>query len=134
MTTERRDVTLPVETRTNGDVLTIRGYAYVFDKLSGDLGGFRERVERGAGREDMERGDLVSTFNHDFGKPLARTGYGLRTGVDDVGGWYEIDLPELNGGSSLLTVSSIGTAPIGARLRSLRCSRTSVPTCGPPMR
>ncbi|MEO6089284.1 MAG: phage major capsid protein [Umezawaea sp.] len=98
MTTERRDVTLPVETRTNGDVLTIRGYAYVFDKLSGDLGGFRERVERGAGREDMERGDLVSTFNHDFGKPLARTGYGLRTGVDDLGGWYEIDLPNTTAG------------------------------------
>ncbi|MEO6088508.1 MAG: phage major capsid protein [Umezawaea sp.] len=95
---ERRDLASPVEVRADNGTRTIRGYAYVFDRLSGDLGGFRERIERGAGREDMERGELVATFNHDFSAPLGRTGYGLRTGVDDTGGWYEIDLPDTTAG------------------------------------
>ncbi|HVK25222.1 MAG TPA: phage major capsid protein [Actinokineospora sp.] len=99
-TTERRDFATAVEVRAKADGTgkTIRGYAYVFNRLSLDLGGFRERIEAGAGREDMERGELLATFNHDFGSPLGRTGYGLRTGVDDTGGWYEIDLPDTTAG------------------------------------
>lgn len=98
MTAERRDFTSDVEVRAVGETFVLRGYAFVFDKLSHDLGGFRERIERGAGREDMERGDLVATFNHNASAPLGRTGYGLRTGVDDVGGWYEVDLPNTTTG------------------------------------
>ncbi|MEU5693861.1 phage major capsid protein [Actinosynnema sp. NPDC020468] len=107
-TTERRDVELPVEVRVKDGSRSIRGYAYVFDKLSGDLGGFRERIERGAGREDMERGSLVATFNHDFSAPLGRTGYGLRTGVDAVGGWYEIDLPDTTAGRDVAELITRG--------------------------
>lgn len=98
-TAERRDYTAPVEIRVKEDGgKTIRGYAYKFNTLSVDLGGFRERIEPGAGRADMERGELLATFNHNFGAPLGRTGYGLRTGVDDIGGWYEIDLPDTTAG------------------------------------
>ncbi|MBM7770902.1 HK97 family phage major capsid protein/HK97 family phage prohead protease [Actinokineospora baliensis] len=98
MTVERRDLTHDVEVRAVGETFKLRGYAYVFDKLSHDLGGFRERIERGAGRADMESGHLIATFNHDPSAPLGRTGYGLRTGVDDVGGWYEVDLPDTTAG------------------------------------
>jgi HK97 family phage major capsid protein/HK97 family phage prohead protease len=98
VTAERRDLTSEVEIRATGDTFVLRGYAYVFDKLSHDLGGFRERIEKGAGREDMERGELVATFNHNASAPLGRTGYGLRTGVDDHGGWYEVDLPNTTAG------------------------------------
>ncbi len=107
-TAERRDFALPVEVRANDGKRVIRGYAYVFDRLSGDLGGFRERIERGAGREDMERGELVATFNHNFGAPLGRTGYGLRTGVDDTGGWYEIDLPDTTAGRDVAELVARG--------------------------
>ncbi|MCP3800194.1 phage major capsid protein [Allokutzneria sp. A3M-2-11 16] len=98
MSAERRDLHGAVELRALEGKTIIRGYAYVFNRLSQDLGGFRERIDPGAGRADMEHGDLVATFNHDFGKPLGRTGYGLRTGLDDVGGWYEIDLPDTTAG------------------------------------
>jgi HK97 family phage major capsid protein/HK97 family phage prohead protease len=91
--TEKRDFARPVELRANGNTKVLRGYAYVFDALSHDLGGFRERIEPGAGARSLTGAELVATFNHDFSSPLARTGAGLRTGVDEVGGWYEIDLP-----------------------------------------
>ncbi|RSN58840.1 hypothetical protein DMH01_22795 [Amycolatopsis sp. WAC 04182] len=94
MTTERRDYARPVELRSEGENTTIRGYAYVFGALSHDLGGFRERIERGAGRESMARNEMLATFNHNANAPLARTGAGLRVGEDDIGGWYEIDLPD----------------------------------------
>ncbi|MGW4829536.1 phage major capsid protein [Amycolatopsis japonica] len=94
MTTERRDYARTVELRTEGETTTIRGYAYVFGALSHDLGGFRERIERGAGSESLARNDLVATFNHNADAPLARSGAGLRVGEDDTGGWYEIDLPD----------------------------------------
>ncbi|MFF0144625.1 HK97 family phage prohead protease/HK97 family phage major capsid protein,TIGR01554 [Amycolatopsis sulphurea] len=94
MTTERRDYARPVELRSESENITIRGYAYVFGALSHDLGGFRERVERGAGRESMARNEMLATFNHNVNAPLARTGAGLRVGEDDTGGWYEIDLPD----------------------------------------
>ncbi|MEV6908089.1 phage major capsid protein [Amycolatopsis sp. NPDC051071] len=94
MTTERRDYARTVELRTEDETTTIRGYAYVFGALSHDLGGFRERIERGAGRESMARNEMLATFNHNADAPLARTGAGLRVGEDDTGGWYEIDLPD----------------------------------------
>ncbi|MFE0020527.1 phage major capsid protein [Amycolatopsis sp. NPDC059021] len=94
MTTERRDYARPVELRSEGETTTIRGYAYVFGALSHDLGGFRERVEPGAGRESLARNEMLATFNHNADAPLARTGAGLRVGEDDTGGWYEIDLPD----------------------------------------
>lgn len=94
MTTERRDFAQPVELRSEGENVTIRGYAYVFGALSHDLGGFRERVERGAGRESLARNEMLATFNHNADAPLARTGAGLRVGEDETGGWYEIDLPD----------------------------------------
>ncbi|MGW0523054.1 phage major capsid protein [Crossiella sp. NPDC003009] len=77
---------------------TIRGYAYVFDKLSENLGGFRERIDRGAGADSMSGADLYATYNHNDSAVLARSGAGLRTGEDERGGWYEIDLPDTSAG------------------------------------
>ncbi|MGO1050738.1 phage major capsid protein [Crossiella sp. CA198] len=77
---------------------TIRGYAYVFDKLSGDLGGFRERIDRGAGLDSLSGDDVYATYNHNDSAVLARSGAGLRTGEDERGGWYEIDLPDTSTG------------------------------------
>src|SRR5262245_51420470 len=108
MTTERRDFARPVELRTNGDTTTIRGYAYVFNALSHDLGGFRERIDPGAGLESLRSADIVATFNHDPDKPLGRTGNGLRVGEDDTGGWYEIDLPDTSAGRDVAELVTRG--------------------------
>jgi len=52
----------------------IRGTAIVFDKLSEDLGGFREKIDSKA-IENMS-GDILALWQHDTALPIARTGNG----------------------------------------------------------
>lgn len=73
-------VTAPIEYRTepeaddDKDRITIRGHAAVFDRLSEDLGGFRERINRGAFRKALDQQDDVRLLvNHDAYPVLART-------------------------------------------------------------
>ncbi|MGW3073549.1 HK97 family phage prohead protease [Kitasatospora sp. NPDC001132] len=100
MTPERRSLSLPAEIRSEGDRLTMRGYAYRFNELSHDLGGFRERIIPGAGAASLDGArDVLATFNHDANYPLGRMSSGtLRAGEDGSGGWYEIDLPDTTTG------------------------------------
>ncbi|MBD0712550.1 HK97 family phage prohead protease [Streptomyces sp. CBMA370] len=101
-TTERRNLSLPSEVRAEGDTVTMRGYAYRFNELSHNLGGFRERILPGAGADSLTANDVVATFNHDTNNVLGRSSSGtLRTGEDDAGGWYEIDLPNTTVGRDL---------------------------------
>ncbi|MFF7990341.1 HK97 family phage prohead protease [Kitasatospora xanthocidica] len=94
MTSERRSLSLPAEIRTDGDTVTMRGYAYRFNELSSDLGGFRERMIPGAGAASLRTRDVLSTYNHSANHPLGRMSSGtLRAGEDGAGGWYEVDLP-----------------------------------------
>lgn len=75
--------------------ISMRGYAYRFNELSHDLGGFRERIVPGAGAPSLRQNDVYATFNHDTRALLGRTSSGtLRVGEDREGGWYEIDLPD----------------------------------------
>lgn len=73
-------VTVPIELRADpesaGDSnkITIRGHASVFDRLSEDLGGFRERIMRGAFRKTLDEGqDVRLLINHEPYPVLART-------------------------------------------------------------
>jgi HK97 family phage prohead protease len=53
---------------------TIRGHAAVFDRLSHDLGGFRERIERGFFTNVLDSDpDVHALWDHDTSKVLART-------------------------------------------------------------
>lgn len=72
---ERRTATLDqVEFREQSDRLIFQGHAAVFDRLSEDLGGFRERIKRGAFRKALDANpDVVLAFNHNFDHPMART-------------------------------------------------------------
>jgi HK97 family phage prohead protease len=70
------------------------GYAAVFNSLSADLGGFKERIVPGAFR-GATGNDVRALVDHDASKLLGRTGNGtLRLSEDQVGLRVEIDLPD----------------------------------------
>jgi HK97 family phage prohead protease len=97
---ELRFATSPPEERSaeNGSIV-MRGYAYRFNDLSHDLGGFRERIVAGAGAPSLRQNDVIATFNHNANALLGRTGAEtLRVGEDRDGGWYEVDLPDTTTG------------------------------------
>jgi HK97 family phage prohead protease len=100
---EMRNVAQPVEFRaaTKDDSPgTLRGYAIVFNKYSQNLGGFVEQVDPAAARKSLaDNVPVVARGNHDDNQLLgtieAET---LRLGADDVGVWYEVDLPNTGPG------------------------------------
>lgn len=88
---------LVVESRAEGRQV-IRGYAVVYNRLSVDLGGFRERIMPGAfdGVFNRQRGraDLVSYYNHNPDILLGRESSGtLKVGSDEKGVWFEVYPP-----------------------------------------
>ncbi|HYF71368.1 MAG TPA: HK97 family phage prohead protease [Nocardioides sp.] len=99
MTIERRTLVEPIEFRAEGGKLVAHGYAYVFNKLSKNLGGFVERIAPGAGKKTIQEQDVVALFNHDPNFVLGRMSSGtLRMEETDTGGEYEIDLPDTTAG------------------------------------
>ena len=103
MEIERRDFEfdadddLVVESRADGRA-SIVGYAAVYNRLSLDLGGFREMILPGAfdrvlGRE-RGRQDVVALFNHNSDIVLGRTSSGtLELSSDDKGLRYVVTPP-----------------------------------------
>ena len=97
MNIERRTFTLDgieVERRDDGSPSKIAGHAAIFDVLSENLGGFREKIAPGA-FDDVLDDDVRGLFNHDPNYPLGRTAAGtLKLAVDSKGLRYEIDPPD----------------------------------------
>ena len=88
---------LVVESRADGRSV-IRGYAVVYNRLSVDLGGFRERILPGAfdGVFSRQRGraDLVSYYNHNPDILLGRESSGtLKVWTDEKGVGFEVVPP-----------------------------------------
>ena len=73
------DSGLVLESRSGGEEI-LRGYAIVYDKLSLDLGGFREVIRPGAFDKILSRQrgrvDLVSYYNHEPNMILGRESAG----------------------------------------------------------
>ncbi len=135
MNIERRDISfedapeaeLIVEERAGGKTV-ITGYASVYDRLSLDLGGFREKILPGAFDKVLarQRGkqDVVALFNHDTNILLGRTSSGtLELSSDDKGLKYSVTPPasradlielilrkDLRGSSFAFTVGTGGDA------------------------
>jgi Escherichia/Staphylococcus phage prohead protease len=94
---ETRQVVLDTcEIRADGDKRTFVGHAAVFDSLSVDLGGFKERIQRGAFRKVLSNGpDVRFLKNHDPNYIYGRTTAGtLRLREDGTGLLAEDDLPD----------------------------------------
>lgn len=95
------DTELVVESRADGRT-SIVGYAAVYNRLSLDLGGFKEEILPGAfdkilGRQ-RGRQDVVALFNHDSNIVLGRTSSGtLELSSDDKGLRYVVTPPVSRG-------------------------------------
>jgi len=107
MEIERRDFAfeddneLIVESRADGRAAII-GYAAVYNRLSLDLGGFREAILPGAFDTTLSRQrgrqDVVALFNHDSNIVLGRTSSGtLELSSDDKGLRYVVTPPVSRG-------------------------------------
>jgi uncharacterized protein len=88
---------LAIETRANGQT-SIVGYAAVYNRLSLDLGGFREEILPGAFDKILNRqrgkADVVALFNHDNNIVLGRTSSGtLELSSDEKGLRYVVTPP-----------------------------------------
>jgi HK97 family phage prohead protease len=82
----------------------LRGYAIVFQRLSEDLGGFREQIAPTAvDRTLTEKVDLRALVDHDPGKVIGRISAGtLRVEKDGHGLKVEIDPPMTGPGQDLV--------------------------------
>ena len=103
MEIERRDFAfeeeneLMIESRADGRAAIV-GYAAVYNRLSLDLGGFREEILPGAFDKILSRqrgkGDVVALFNHDSNIVLGRSSSGtLELSSDDKGLRYVVTPP-----------------------------------------
>jgi len=96
MQTERRYLSgLDLRAKRDGPLGCI-GYAAVFNQLSEDLGGFREKIRYGAFSPAICGGeDVRCLFNHDVNMILGRTTSGtLRLKEDSIGLEFDCDFPD----------------------------------------
>ena len=108
-TTEKRFYNIELEQREGTEsATTIVGHAAVFNKLSENLGGFQERINKGA-FDDVLGDDVRAFFNHDPNHLLARSSSGtLRLSTDEEGLRYEFDVPDTTSGRDLLVSMTRG--------------------------
>ena len=106
MINERRFLAVSELRIQGGDDLpkTLIGYAAVFDQLSENLGGFREKIKRGAFKNTIKSDDIKALFNHDANLPLGRTTNGtLELKEDKHGLLVEIVPPDTQFARDLMT-------------------------------
>src|SRR5690349_5533244 len=103
MTTERRFFTATELRAALGTSPRIVGHAAVFNQLSEDLVGFREKIAPGAFADTIKSADIRALWNHDPNFPLARTKSGtLKLKEDDSGLAIDAELPDTTFARDLL--------------------------------
>lgn len=99
---------LKVEGREEGKASKIVGYAAVFESESVDLGGFTERIAKGAFAGSLGA-DVRALWNHDPMHVLGRTKTGtLRLSEDERGLAIEIDPPDTQMARDVVTLIDRG--------------------------
>jgi HK97 family phage prohead protease len=106
---ERRQVIRDLEIRAEGDGMTLRGYAAVFNSPSQPLP-FTETIEPGAFRNSLEYGnDIKLLWNHDTGTVLGSTRAGTLKVTEDAHGLLiEAQLPDTQAGRDAATLIKRG--------------------------
>ena len=96
---EQRVAFQDLEIRQEGDGMTLRGYAAVFNSPSQPLP-FIETIERGAFRDSLNsRNDIKLLWNHDTSTVLGSTRAGtLKLAEDERGLYVEANLPDTQAG------------------------------------
>jgi len=96
---EVRSLSLPKDLqvrikRSKGGNPRVVGYAAVFNRLSEDLGGFKEQINPKAFDRALERCDVRALINHDANMLMGRTSAGtLRLEADGTGLKYDFEPP-----------------------------------------
>lgn len=104
MSIERRYLSqkFQVKKRADGGAM-ITGYPALFGVLSVNLGGFREKIERGAFANTIKTDDIRSLLNHDPNLILGRNKAGTaRFAEDEVGLALEVDVPDTQAARDLV--------------------------------
>lgn len=102
---ERRtfDLTEMRVSRADGETPKITGHASVFNKLSENLGGFREKVAPGAFSKTIEESDIRALWNHNPDYVLGRNKSGtLALAEDKKGLAIEIEPPDAQWAKDLM--------------------------------
>ena len=101
--------TLPIELRAEEDSKKIVGYAAVYEQLSEDLGGFREKIKKGAFANSIVTDDIKLLFNHDPNYVLGRNKNGtLKLEEDDYGSKIEAIPPDTSFAKDLINLLERG--------------------------
>ncbi len=99
---ERRAYT--VEMRAEGDSPKLVGHAAVFNALSEEMYGFREKIDRGAFSKSIAESDVRALWNHDssfvLGRKKAKT---LELAEDERGLAVEINPPNTQWARDVIT-------------------------------
>lgn len=96
-----------IRSADGGNILV--GHAAVFNTETVIAGMFRESIAPRAFRKSIKENDVRALFNHDPGQVLGRNRSGtLRLKEDDVGLWYEVDLPDTQAARDLWTLIDRG--------------------------
>ena len=106
---ERRQIVRDLEIRQEGDGMTLRGYAAVFNSASQPLP-FIERIQPGAFRASLQsRNDIKLLWNHDTGTVLGSTRAGTLKLTEDAHGLLvEAQLPDTQAGRDAATLIKRG--------------------------
>lgn len=100
----------------------IEGHVAVFEQLSENLGGFREKIRRGAFRKTIMEADIRGLFNHDPNYVLGRNKSStLQMEEDQVGLMVRIKPPEASWAEDLMVSMKRGDVDQGSfQFRTIR--------------
>lgn len=100
---ERRTGSVELRAISDDGATRIAWYPALFDSLSEDLGGFRERISRRAFTRALQEDDFVALLNHSTSNlPLGRIRSGtLAARADATGLHAEVTLPDSNWGRDI---------------------------------